>query len=148
MKAVIQRVSSAQVTVDGDCVGRIAQGLCVLVGVAAGDTVEDARYLASKIANLRIFEDAAGKMNLSVKDTGGEVLVVSQFTLLADTRRGRRPSFVGAEDPERARELCDQFAELVSAEGPAVAKGAFGAYMEVELTNSGPVTIVMDSRDG
>jgi len=146
VKAVIQRVSRAEVTVDGSVIARIGSGLCVLLGVAIGDTEEDAEYLARKITNLRILEDEEGKMNRSLKQTGGEVLVVSQFTLMADTRRGRRPSFVAAEDPERARELCGHFSRAASGEGVSVATGEFGAHMEVGLANSGPVTIIMDSR--
>jgi len=144
MKAVIQRVSRASVTVAGEVVGRIDHGLLVLVGVAHGDTDETARALAGKIARLRIFGDDAGKMNLSVKDVGGGVLAVSQFTLLADTRKGNRPSFIGAAPPEEAQRLYEVFSGALAAEGLPVEKGVFGAMMDVDLVNDGPVTIVME----
>ncbi|MFO8012033.1 MAG: D-aminoacyl-tRNA deacylase [Phycisphaerae bacterium] len=144
MKAVIQRVSRASVTVDGKVVGAVERGLLVLLGVARGDTDETARALAAKIAKLRIFNDEAGKMNLSVRDTGGGVLAVSQFTLLADTRKGNRPSFVGAAPPEEAERLYEVFSGAVAAEGVPVEKGVFGAMMDVALVNEGPVTIVME----
>jgi len=144
MRAVIQRVGRAGVTVDGHEVGRIGPGLLVLLGVAHGDTDATARALAGKIARLRIFQDAAGKMNLSVRDTGGGVLAVSQFTLLADTRKGNRPSFIGAAPPEEANRLYEVFCEAVAAEGVPVERGLFGAMMDVDLVNQGPVTIVMD----
>jgi D-tyrosyl-tRNA(Tyr) deacylase len=144
MKAVIQRVSRASVTVEGEVVGRIEGGLLVLVGVAHGDTDEAARALAGKVARLRIFNDEAGKMNLSVRDVGGGVLAVSQFTLLADTRKGNRPSFIGAAPPEEANRLYEVFCAAVAAEGLPVEKGVFGAMMDIELVNGGPVTIVME----
>jgi len=143
MKAVIQRARRARVTVRGKVTGRIEQGLLVLLGVAHGDTDETARALAAKIAKLRIFNDEAGKMNLSVRDVSGGVLVVSQFTLLADTRKGNRPSFVGAAPPEEAERLYEVFCDALAAEGLPVEKGVFGAMMDVELVNDGPVTIVM-----
>ena len=144
MRAVIQRVSRATVTVEGEVTGAINHGLLVLLGVGHGDTEETARALAAKIARLRIFGDEAGKMNLSVQETGGGVLAVSQFTLLADTRRGNRPSFTGAAPPEQANRLYEVFCETLSALGLPVAKGIFGAHMDVDLTNDGPVTIVME----
>ena len=144
MRAVIQRVGRAGVTVEGNVVGRIDRGLLVLVGVAHGDTDETARALAGKIARLRIFQDEAGKMNLSVRDAGGGVLAVSQFTLLADTRRGNRPSFIGAAPPQEANRLYEVFCDAVAAEGLPVERGVFGAMMDVDLVNQGPVTIVMD----
>jgi len=144
MRAVIQRVGRASVTVGGEVVGAIDRGLLVLVGVAHGDTDETARALASKIARLRIMGDEAGKMNLSVRDVGGKVLAVSQFTLLADTRKGNRPSFVGAAPPEEAERLYEVFCDAVAAEGLPVERGVFGAMMDVELLNAGPVTIVME----
>jgi len=144
MKAVIQRVGRASVTVEGEVVGAIDRGLLVLVGVADGDTDEAARALAGKIARLRIFGDEAGKMNRSVRDAGGGVLAVSQFTLLADTRKGNRPSFVGAAPPEEAERLYEVFCEALAAEDVPVEKGIFGAMMDVELVNDGPVTIVME----
>jgi D-aminoacyl-tRNA deacylase len=144
MKAVIQRVSEATVTVDGKVTGSIGRGLLVLVGVGHADTVETAAALAAKVARLRIFGDAEGKMNLSVQDVGGGVLAVSQFTLLADTRKGNRPSFIGAAPPEPANALYEKFCEALAAAGLPVARGVFGAHMDVRLTNDGPVTIVMD----
>ncbi len=148
MRAVIQRVTSAVVTVGGTAVGEIERGLLVLLGVARGDTADDASRLASKIASLRIFEDGAGKMNLSVLETGGAVLLVSQFTLLADCRRGRRPSFTEAASPEEGRDLCERFAGFLRGEGLSVETGEFGAHMVVALQNDGPVTLVLDSREG
>ena len=144
MRAVIQRVSRATVTVEGEVTGAIDHGLLVLLGVGHDDTEENGRALAAKIAQLRIFGDEAGKMNLSVQETGGGVLAVSQFTLLADTRRGNRPSFTGAAPPEQANRLYEVFCETLSALGLPVAKGIFGAHMDVDLTNDGPVTIVME----
>jgi D-tyrosyl-tRNA(Tyr) deacylase len=148
VRAVVQRVRAASVTVDGTAVGEIGRGLLVLLGVARGDTVDDASRLASKIASLRVFEDGAGKMNLSVLETGGAVLLVSQFTLLADCRRGRRPSFTEAAPPDEGRALCERFAGLLRGEGLPVRTGEFGAHMVVALENDGPVTLVLDSRDG
>jgi D-tyrosyl-tRNA(Tyr) deacylase len=146
MRAVVQRVTRAQVSVDGEIVGRIAQGLCVLVGVAAGDTEEDARALSEKVVGLRIFEDAAGKMNSSIEGCGGALLAISQFTLLGDARKGKRPSFSGAQGPEEARALFDRFCELCAALGVAVERGRFRAHMQVELVNDGPVTILFEAR--
>jgi D-tyrosyl-tRNA(Tyr) deacylase len=145
MRAVVQRVSRAEVTVDGASVGRIERGLCVLVGVASGDTVEDARLLADKTVGLRIFEDEAGKMNLDVQQVGGRLLCVSQFTLLGDARKGRRPSFTDAMAPEPAAELFERFVAFCR-EAVPVETGRFRASMLVELVNEGPVTLLLDSR--
>ncbi len=144
MKAVIQRVSRASVTVEGEVVGAVDRGLLVLLGVARGDTDDTAHALAGKIVRMRIFNDEAGKMNLSVRDVGGGVLAVSQFTLLADTRKGNRPSFIGAAPPEEAERLYEVFSDAVAAEGVPVEKGVFGAMMDVDLVNDGPVTVVME----
>jgi D-tyrosyl-tRNA(Tyr) deacylase len=146
MKAVLQRVTRAEVRVDGATVGSVDRGLLVLVGVAQGDTASDADALAEKIATLRIFEDAGGKMNLAVADVAGSVLAVSQFTLLADTSRGRRPSFTGAMQPAEAEGLFERFCAAVRARGLRVETGRFGASMQVELVNDGPVTILLDSQ--
>ena len=146
MRAVVQRVSSARVEIDGRSVGSIGRGLLVLLGVAAGDTEEDAAYLAEKIAGLRIFEDAAGKMNLSVEEVSGAILAVSQFTLLADCRKGRRPGFSGAAPPEVARTLYENFVDLLRRRGFDVPTGGFQADMAVHLINDGPVTILLDSH--
>jgi len=147
MKAVLQRVTKASVSVAGEVVGSIGPGLVVLVGVANGDTEKDARYLAQKTAELRIFPDDAGKFNLSALDIKGELLVVSQFTLLADTRKGRRPSFVEAAPPAQAEELFEQFVAAARASGLKVETGRFQQYMLVEIHNDGPVTILLDSRE-
>ncbi|HON42937.1 MAG TPA: D-aminoacyl-tRNA deacylase [Bacillota bacterium] len=145
MRAVVQRVKSAQVSVDGKLVGRIGPGLMVLLGVAEGDGPEDVRYMVDKIPNLRVFDDADGKMNLSCLDVGGSVLAVSQFTLLGDCRRGRRPSFTAAAGPDLANALYEQFVQGVRELGIVVETGVFRAEMEVSLTNHGPVTIILDS---
>ncbi len=147
MRAVVQRVSRASVSVGGEKVASIGRGLLVLVGAAQGDGEEEARRLAQKSAELRIFSDAEGKFNLSLLDVGGEALVVSQFTLLADTCRGRRPSFVGAAAPEQAEGLVEAFARALRDAGVPVQTGRFGAKMAVELVNDGPVTIVLDSAE-
>ncbi|MBA7683698.1 D-aminoacyl-tRNA deacylase [subsurface metagenome] len=147
MKALLQRVTGASVNVAGEVVGKIGQGLMVLVGVANEDTEKDVQYLVQKTANLRIFADEEGKFNLSALDIKGELLLVSQFTLLADTRKGRRPSFVGAAPPVRAEELFNYFVEQVSATGLKVATGRFQQYMQVEIHNDGPVTILLDSQE-
>ena len=146
MRAVVQRVTRAKVTVEGEIVGEIGSGLVVLLGVAADDTERDASYLADKIVALRICEDNDGKMNLSVKETGGGVLVVSQFTLYGDVRRGLRPSWSDAAPPEIAEPLYEAFVSNVRKEISAVATGSFRRMMEVELVNDGPVTILVDSR--
>ena len=145
MRAVIQRVSEAGVTVEGRVTGAIGKGLLVLVGIGHADTEETARALAAKIARLRIFQDAEGKMNLSVQDVGGGVLAVSQFTLLADTRKGNRPSFTNAAPPEAANRLYEAFCAAIADLGLPVARGVFGAHMDVRLTNDGPVTIILDA---
>jgi len=146
MKVVIQRVTSASVTVAGEVVGSIDRGMLVLLGVADGDQEEDLQYLLEKTTGLRIFEDDAGKMNLSIVDVGGSMLIVSQFTLLGDIRKGKRPSFNGAAAPEVANRLYEQFAEAVGQRGIPVACGRFAANMQVSLVNDGPVTIIIDSR--
>ena len=147
MKALLQRVSRASVSVAGEEVGRIGRGLVVFVGVANEDTEKDAQYLAQKMVNLRIFADEAGKFNLSALDIKGELLLVSQFTLMADTRKGRRPSFVEAAPPAQAEELFNYFVEQASATGLKVETGRFQQYMQVEIHNDGPVTILLDSRE-
>jgi D-tyrosyl-tRNA(Tyr) deacylase len=145
MRAVIQRVSRARVQVDGQTTGEIGQGLLILLGVAQGDTPREADYLLDKIINLRIFEDAGGKMNLSLLETGGQLMVISQFTLYADCRKGRRPSFTDAAPPGEAEKLYDYFVDAARKRGLQVATGIFQALMEVELVNFGPVTILLDS---
>jgi len=147
MKVVVQRAKDASVKVEDETIGKITNGLVILVGVTHEDTVEDAKYLVNKVTNLRIFEDKDGKMNLSLKDVGGSVLSISQFTLYADTRKGRRPSFVKAASPEQANDLYEQFNEMIEREGVTVETGKFGAMMDVQLTNVGPVTIILDSVD-
>jgi len=145
MRAVIQRVSRARVQVDGQTTGEIGQGLLILLGVGQGDTPREADSLLDKILNLRIFEDAGGKMNLSLLETGGQLMVISQFTLYADCRKGRRPSFTGAAPPGEAQRLYDYFVDAARDRGLQVATGIFQALMEVELVNFGPVTILLDS---
>jgi D-tyrosyl-tRNA(Tyr) deacylase len=145
MRAVVQRVSRAQVTVNGNVAGEIGMGLLVFLGVGDGDTEADAAYLAEKIAGLRIFEDEQGKMNRSVPDVGGSVLAVSQFTLYGDVRRGKRPSFDAAAAPEKARQLYELFVERFRAAGLRCETGRFQEVMTVELVNEGPVTILLDS---
>ncbi len=147
MKALLQRVTGASVSVAGEVTGRIGQGLVVLLGVAEGDSEQDARYLAEKTVNLRIFADEAGKFNLSAQDTRGEILAVSQFTLLADTKKGRRPSFTSAAPPDQAEHLFDYYVAQVRGTGLTVATGRFQTHMRVEIHNDGPVTILLDSRD-
>jgi D-aminoacyl-tRNA deacylase len=144
VRAVIQRVKSCRVAVDGELRSEIGTGLLVLLGIARGDGEAELSFLADKILNLRIFPDEEGRMNLSVLDTAGELMVVSQFTLLADCRKGRRPSFVDAEDPELAEPLYERFAARLAESGLEVATGAFGAMMAVSLDNWGPVTLVID----
>lgn len=146
MRAVIQRVSQASVTVAEETVGAIDQGLMVLLGVAQGDTAKDSAYLADKTAGLRIFEDDEGKMNRSVADIGGSILVVSQFTLLGDCRKGRRPGFTDAAPPELADKLYEEYVHALRRQGVTVATGVFRANMQVALVNNGPVTIMLDSR--
>ena len=146
MRAVIQRVKSASVTVEGQVVSEIGNGLLVFLGVAQEDTPADVDYMASKIANLRIFEDDEGRMNLSILDIGGEALVVSQFTLYGDCRKGRRPSFIHAARPEKADPLYQAFMDEISQLGVPVKAGIFQAMMDVELINDGPVTMMLDSN--
>ncbi|MCI5164684.1 MAG: D-tyrosyl-tRNA(Tyr) deacylase [Candidatus Electrothrix sp. GM3_4] len=146
MRAVIQRVTSAQVTVDDRQTGAIGEGLLVLLGVHSDDEQKDITWLADKIVNLRIFEDGDGKMNHSLVDTGGSMLIVSQFTLLADCRKGRRPSWSEAAPPDKARQLYEEFIQAVADTGITTARGKFQAMMEVSLINSGPVTILLDSH--
>ena len=145
MRAVIQRVSHARVRVEGAVCGEIGSGLLVLLGVGQGDTPKEADYLLDKMVNLRIFEDGEGKMNLSLLEVGGELMVISQFTLYADCRKGRRPSFTDAAPPGEARKLYDYFVDAARTRGLKVATGIFQALMEVELVNLGPVTILLDS---
>ena len=146
MRAVVQRVSKSSVTVDGEVVGNIGPGLMVLLGVTHEDTEKEADYLADKIINLRIFSDDAGKMNRSLLDTEGEMLVVSQFTLYGDCRKGRRPSFIQAADPDRGNVLYEYFVKKVRDNGVATATGRFGAMMDVSLVNDGPVTLIVESK--
>ncbi|MFC1985078.1 D-aminoacyl-tRNA deacylase [Chloroflexota bacterium] len=147
MKALLQRVTGASVSVAGEEVGKVGRGLVVFVGVANGDTARDAQYLAQKTVSLRIFPDEAGRFNLSALDIKGELLVVSQFTLLADTRKGRRPSFIEAAPPAQAEVLFELFVEEVCSSGLKVETGRFQQYMQVEIHNDGPVTIPLDSRE-
>ena len=147
MKVLLQRVSSASVSIAGEVVGRIGPGLVVLVGVASGDTEKDAQYLAQQTTSLRSFSDEAGKFTLSALDIKGELLVVSQFTLMADTRKGRRPSFVEAAPPAQAEGLFEQFVAQARASGLKVDTGRFQQYMMVEIHNDGPVTILLESRE-
>lgn len=146
MRAVVQRVSSASVTVDGRIVGQIGRGFLVLLGICGDDRDEDLVYLAGKIAGLRVFEDENGLMNLSLADIGGQVLVVSQFTLFGDCRKGRRPSFIAAARPEAALPMYEAFLAELRGQGLTVATGQFQAHMEVALVNEGPVTLLLDSR--
>ncbi|MCD1258254.1 D-tyrosyl-tRNA(Tyr) deacylase [Paenibacillus athensensis] len=146
MRVIVQRCKQAEVTVDGSSVGRIGEGLLLLVGVTHEDTEQDARYLADKIAGLRIFEDGEGKMNLSVQETGGAILSVSQFTLYGDCRKGKRPNFMAAARPELARPLYETFNGLLRERGLPVETGAFGEMMDVSLINWGPVTLILDSK--
>ena len=144
MRAVIQRVTRASVTVEGDRVSEIRDGLLILLGIGPDDNEDNARAMTKKIAALRIFQDEADKMNLSVRDIGGSAIVVSQFTLYADCRKGNRPSFVGAAAPALASPLVDRFVELLEEQGVPSQTGVFGAHMDVELLNSGPVTIILE----
>ncbi len=146
MRAVVQRVARAEVRVDGAVVGAVGQGLLVLLGVGPGDTPATAAWMADRLAGLRIFADAEGRMNLSVREAGGGALVVSQFTLYGDATRGRRPSFVGAAPPELARPLYEAVADALAAAGVPTARGIFGAHMDVELVNAGPVTLILVAR--
>ncbi|SDQ47088.1 D-aminoacyl-tRNA deacylase [Virgibacillus salinus] len=147
MKAVIQRANNASVTVKDDVVGKIDNGFVVLLGVTHEDSEKDAVYLVSKLVNLRVFEDENEKMNLSLKDVSGQVLSISQFTLFADTRKGRRPNFLDAAKPDHANKLYQHFNQLIEQQGVRVETGEFGEMMNVQLTNQGPVTIILDSND-
>ena len=144
MRVLLQRVTEGSVTIDGEVTGAVDRGFVALVGVTHGDGEEQAAWLAQKVAGLRVFEDDEGKMNLSVKDVGGAVLAVSQFTLYANTEKGRRPSFIEAADPQIAEPLVERFCELLRAEGVPVETGVFGAMMMVEIHNDGPVTIMLE----
>jgi D-tyrosyl-tRNA(Tyr) deacylase len=146
VRAVVQRVSEASVVVEGRVTGSIGTGLCVLLGIAQGDTVADAEWLAAKAVELRIFEDEQGKMNRSLLDVRGELLAVSQFTLLGDARQGRRPAFTAAARPEEAQPLYDKFCALCRERGVPVAEGVFRATMQLRVVNEGPVTLLLDSR--
>jgi D-aminoacyl-tRNA deacylase len=146
VRAVVQRVSEASVTVEGKSTGQIGPGLCVLLGVGAQDAEDDARWMADKIADLRIFEDEAGKMNRSLLDVHGALLAVSQFTLFGDARKGTRPGFIEAARPEAAQPLYDKFCSFVRARGVTVAEGVFRATMQVRIVNEGPVTLLLDSK--
>jgi D-tyrosyl-tRNA(Tyr) deacylase len=147
MRACVQRVSSARVVVDGATVGEIGRGLLVLLGVAATDAEADLRWLVDKVIGLRVFNDAEGKMNLALADISGELLVVSQFTLLGDCRKGRRPSFIAAAPPEQAEQVYEQFVAAAREQGVRVATGRFRTHMSVELVNDGPVTLLIDSAE-
>lgn len=147
MRVVVQRAKRAKVTVNGEVVGSIDHGLVLLVGVTHSDTVEDAAFIADKIAHLRIFEDESGKMNLSVLDVGGEILSVSQFTLYGDCRKGRRPNFMEAAKPDHALPIYEAMNEALRQKGIRVETGKFGAMMEVELINDGPVTLIVESKE-
>ncbi|MGG3469298.1 D-aminoacyl-tRNA deacylase [Neobacillus pocheonensis] len=146
MRVVVQRSKAAKVTVNGEITGQITKGLVLLVGVTHDDKEEDAAYLADKIVNMRIFEDEAEKMNLSLLERGGEILSVSQFTLYGDCRKGRRPNFMGAARPEQAVELYETFNSMLRQKGITVETGVFGAMMDVELINDGPVTLIVESK--
>lgn len=145
MKIVIQRAEKAKVSVDGEIVGQIGKGFMVLVGVGPEDTKQNAVFLVNKMCNLRIFEDEQGKMNLSIKDVGGQILAISQFTLYADCKKGNRPSFTGAAKPEQANELYEYFMEEIKKQGIKVEHGIFGAHMKVDFINDGPVTILLEN---
>ncbi len=147
MKSVIQRVSQASVTIDDVVVGEIQKGFMILLGITHTDTEKDVKWMVDKIAGLRVFEDENGKMNLSLEDVGGELLIVSQFTLYGDARKGRRPSFIDAARPEKAIPLYEKFVEMAMEKGVKVATGEFGADMKVSLINDGPVTLIVDSPE-
>jgi D-tyrosyl-tRNA(Tyr) deacylase len=147
MRVLLQRVNKACVSINGKVIGRIGKGLVLLVGVAGDDTDKDINYLVEKVAGLRIFADDAGKFNLSIQDVKGELLIISQFTLLADTRKGRRPSFTEAAPPDQAESLFNEFVKRMHSTGLNTETGEFQQYMQVEIHNDGPVTIMLDSRD-
>lgn len=147
MRVVVQKVTEAAVLVGGEIIGEIGKGFMLLVGIGKEDAQEDVCYLARKVANLRVFEDEEGKMNRSLKDVGGDILSISQFTLFADTKKGNRPSFIKAAAPETGEALYQEFNERLRAEGFSVASGKFGAHMAVSLVNDGPVTIIIDSKN-
>ncbi|ABO49273.1 D-tyrosyl-tRNA(Tyr) deacylase [Desulforamulus reducens MI-1] len=148
MRAVVQRVLKGSVTVNNEVVGKIGQGLVVLLGVGQGDCVDDARYLADKISQLRIFDDEQGKLNLSIQDVKGSILAISQFTLYGDCRKGRRPGYSGAAAPDTARELYESFVQRLVCNGLTTSTGVFQEHMVVEIINDGPVTLLLDSRKG
>jgi len=147
MRVVVQKVTEASVAVDEEIIGEIGVGFMLLVGIGKGDTQEDVHYLARKVSNLRVFEDEEGKMNRTLKDVGGAILSISQFTLFADTKKGNRPSFTNAAAPETGEAYYQAFNELLRTEGLTVASGKFGAHMSVRLNNDGPVTILIDSKN-
>ena len=147
MKVVIQRVHRASVTVDSKVVGKIGRGLAILIGIAETDEISDVDFIADKCVNLRIFEDENGKMNRSVLEEGGEILAISQFTLLGNAKKGRRPSFIEAAGPEKGKALYDAFVEKLNTSGLKIECGIFGAMMDVELVNYGPVTLIVEGRD-
>ena len=147
MRVVVQKVTEAAVLVGGEIIGEIGKGFMLLVGIGKEDAQEDVCYIARKVANLRVFEDEEGKMNRSLKDVGGDILSISQFTLFADTKKGNRPSFINAAAPEKGEALYQEFNERLRAEGFSVASGKFGAHMAVSLVNDGPVTIIIDSKN-
>ncbi|HLR16046.1 MAG TPA: D-aminoacyl-tRNA deacylase [Bacillota bacterium] len=147
MRVVLQRVTEGKVTVDEEVIGKIGQGYVLLVGITHDDTEEDLTYMANKVANLRLFEDEEGKMNVSIRDNGGGILSISQFTLYADTKKGRRPSFTKAADPTFAHKLYEQFNDLLRGYDIPVETGEFGAMMDISLVNNGPVTIQIDSKN-
>ncbi|MBN2426157.1 MAG: D-tyrosyl-tRNA(Tyr) deacylase [Calditrichaceae bacterium] len=146
MKVVLQRVLNASVTIDGEIVGKIGRGICLLIGIAESDQPEDVEIVADKCVNLRIFEDDQGKMNRSLLEVGGEVLAISQFTLLADSRKGRRPSFINAANPRKGNDFYNYFMDRIRSHGIHVESGRFGAMMDVQLTNYGPVTIILEEK--
>ncbi|MGG7619765.1 D-aminoacyl-tRNA deacylase [Bacillus coreaensis] len=146
MRVVVQRSKEASVTVDGQTIGEITKGFVLLVGITHGDTMEDAKYVAEKIVNLRVFEDQEGKMNLSLSQVEGEILSISQFTLYGDCRKGRRPNFMEAAHPDHASVIYDQFNQLLREQGVKVETGQFGAMMDVALINDGPVTLIIESK--
>lgn len=146
MRVVLQRVKEAKVEVNGEIVGSINKGYVLLVGITHDDSIDDASYLAEKIANVRIFEDEAGKMNTSILDVGGSILSISQFTLYGDTKKGRRPNFISAAKPELAESIYIEFNRLLQGKGLVVETGIFGAMMDVSLVNDGPVTLIMESK--